>query len=647
MSKNFFTDNDDLRFHLERADWETLVPLVEGVFADDEAPQSASDAKQFYFEILEALGAFAAAEVAPHWQELDEEHPVLEGGEVSDPARMKKVMAGLLELGAMGLTLPRRLGGMNVPMLVNLAFYEVLARADVSCMSHYGFHGGIAQSMLLYSLEEGSIETEGGRVTRTRFDEQARRTATDGEWGAMVLTEPNAGSDLAQIRSTATLGEDGNWRLNGQKSYITSGHGEHHIVLARSEDPATHPGLKGLSLFYCPAHLERDGKRVRNFEIGGLEKKMGQHSAVAATINYEDSEAELIGTRGHGFRGMLLLMNNARIAVGFEALGICEAAYRYAAAYAEERTSMGKPIAQHELIAEYLDDMELSIRGLRAMSFEAAFHEELSSRLKIKLKLDPPESDAERQDIERQIRRHKRRARYYTPLIKYFGGEEAVRITRMCMQILGGIGYIREYPAEKLHRDALVLPVYEGTSQIQALMALKDNMQATIRNPGRFFGELATARIDSMRGDALDKSLARLKSIGHSAQQTVLSRIAADKLGDLAGRPVRELTRAFMRDWDAKKDFSFGLLHAERLTKILTDVAIADCLVRQAHGAKDTSHAEERRELALRWMEKVEPRCRGVLGEIEATSGSLLGRLLSARRRPDHGSQDRERESAA
>lgn len=640
MSRNFFTDNDDIRFHLERIDWDTLVPLVEDAFGDEEAFQSGQEAKEFYLEILTALGEVVAAEVAPYWKELDEQHPVLKDGEVDDPPRMKAIMQKLAEMGAMGLTLPRRLGGMNAPLVVNMAFYEILGRADVSCMSHYGFHGGIAQAMLLYSLEEGSVEREGNRIVKTRFDDAIAKMASGEEWGAMVLTEPGAGSDLAEIRTTAKLGDDGKWRLNGQKIFITSGHGEHHIVLARSEDQETHPGLKGLSLFYCPAHKTVDGKRVRNIEIGGIEKKMGQHSAVAATLNFDDSEAELIGTRGHGFRGMLLLMNNARIAVGFEALGICEASYRYAVEYAEERKSMGKPIAKHEMIAEYLDDMELTIRGLRAISFEAAFHEEVASRLKASLKTKPPANDEEKLEIERKIRRHKRKARYYTPLIKYFAGEESVRISRMCMQILGGVGYIQEYPAEKWHRDALVLPVYEGTSQIQALMALKDNMQAIIRNPGRFFSELASARIDAMRGEPMDRSLARLKSMGYSAQQTILSRIAADKLGDLAGRPMRELMNAFMRDWDAKRDFSFGLLHAERLTKILTDVTIAECLVRQAHEAQGGEHEEDRRELALRWMEKVEPRVKGVLGEIEATSGGLLRRLLSARRKPVSNGKD-------
>jgi alkylation response protein AidB-like acyl-CoA dehydrogenase len=643
MARNFFNDNDDLLFHFESVDWETLVPLVEEPFGDEDAFTDPKEAAAFYKDMMSALGEYVANEIAPHWQELDEQHPTFEKGEVEDPARMKTIIDGLAQMGAMGLTLPRRLGGMNAPVIVYSTLMEVMARGDVSTMSHFGFHGGIGQVMLMYALEEGSVEKdEAGKITSTRFDDEAAAMASGKEWGAMVLTEPGAGSDLAQIRATAKLGDDGKWRINGSKIFITSGHGEHHIVLARSEDQETHPGLKGLSLFYCPRHIEKDGERVKNFEIGGIEKKMGQHSAVAATLNYDDAEAELIGTRGHGFRGMLLLMNNARIAVGFEALGVCEAAYRYAANFAEERVTMGKPIAQHEMIAEYLDDMELTIRGLRAMCFEAAFHEEVAQRLKANMRVNEPADDEARKELERKIRRHKRKARGYTPLIKYFAGEEAVRITRMAMQILGGIGYIQEYPVEKWHRDALILPVYEGTSQIQALMALKDNMQAVIRNPGRFFGQLASSRIDGMRGDALDKQLAQLKAVGLSAKQTILTRIAADKLGDLRGRPVRELMNAFMTDWDANKDFSFGLLHAERLTKILSDVAIADCLVKQARRAEGGKYEDDRRELAERWIEKVEPRCRGTLSEIEATSGGLLSRILNPKRKTAEEPEEEE-----
>jgi hypothetical protein len=332
---------------------------------------------------------------------------------------------------------------------------------------------------------------------------------------------------------------------------------------------------------------------------------------------------------------MLLLMNNARIAVGFEGIGTCETAYRMAKAYSEERVTMGKPIAHHEMIADYLDEMDVMIRGMRAITFEAAFHEECSARLKVNLRARPPSSEEAKKDIEKKARRHKRKARYLTPLIKYLAGEECVRQARMCMQIMGGLGYIVETGAEKILRDALVIPVYEGTSQIQSLMALKDNLQAAIRNPGRFLSDIATARLESLSGGtALDRGEAKMRAHALSAMQSIVMRIAADKLGDVKGRPLGEWRASFMKDWDPARDFSFGLLHAERLTKLISWAAIADTLVRQANDVKGTADYEERAALALRFIERFEPRAKGVLGEIEATGGSLLGRVLA---RPKRG----------
>jgi alkylation response protein AidB-like acyl-CoA dehydrogenase len=636
-STNFYLDNDDLRFQLSRIDWATLVELQESAFNDADGFKDAPEARASYEEVLTSMGELIAKEIAPHEKELDEQHPVLVDGDVVVPPRMKKILALLQDMGAMALTLPRRLGGSNCPLLVANSLMEMLARADASVCGEFGFHGGIAQALLFYAIEEGSVEMKDGFPVATRFDDVVRRMSEGGEFGAMVLTEPGAGSDLAQLKAKGVLQKDGTWRITGQKIFITAGHGDHHIVIVRSEDEASHPGLKGLSLFYVPRFVDAHGKRCtrdakgakRNFEIGNVEHKMGQHSAVAATIHYEDSVAELLGQRGHGFLGMLLLMNNARIAVGFEGIGTCETAYRMAKSYAEERHSMGKPIAQHEMIADALDEMDVMIRGMRAITFEASFHEEVSARMKVNLKARPVSDDA-RLEIERKIRRHKRKARHLTPLIKYLAGEECVRQARMCMQILGGIGYIVETGAEKILRDALVIPVYEGTSQIQALMCLKDNLQAAMRNPGRFLSEMASARLEAISGRSdVERGEAKLRAHASSAKQTIIMRIAADKLGDVRGRPLGEWKRAVMKDWDPGRDFSFGLLHAERLTKLISWAAIAETLARQANDVKGTVHFEERQALALRFIERFEPRARGVVGEIEATGGSLIGRVLA------------------
>lgn len=621
MAGNFFLDNDDLMFHFAQVKWDELLAFTESRL---EAPNSdLQESVDYYKELLVSMGQYIAEEIAPHTKELDEQHPEMrEDGEVFDPPRMASIMKGLHEMGAMSVSHGARVGGMEAPYLVNNMLLEMLARADVSVMSHFGFHGGIAQALMLYSIEEGSAEVEGKRLTKTRFDEQIKKIVQDGEWGAMVLTEPGAGSDLSRIRAKAILQDDGSWRITGQKIYITSGHGEHHVVLARTEDEDKKPGLKGLSLFYVPAHIEKDGERVRNCVIGGVEKKMGQHSAVAATIHYEESYAELIGQRGHGFRGMLLLMNNARIAVGFEALGLMETAFRMAKTFAEDRVSMGKPIAHHEMIADYLEEIDVTMRGLRAITFKASIHEETASRMSGYLKLHPDMSDDERKEIEKNRRYHRKKARELTPLIKYIGGEAAVETARMNMQIFGGLGYICETGAEKLLRDALVIPVYEGTSQIQSLMALKDTMQAVMRNPGRYLGEMASVRLEAVSArDPMEKLLAKMRVTSLSAIQTIMTNIAADKAGDLRGKPLTEWRSRVMKDWDPARDFRFGLLHAERFTRILAWEAMARQLVRHARKTENTPDGAQRRDIAISFLERFEPRSRGMLEEIEATSG--------------------------
>ena len=628
-SRNFFTDNEDLQFHVRNVDWATLLPLVEAYENPEDAFQDPSEASEFYADMLSTMGQFSAEQIAPFTTELDTQHPIQEGEEVRTAPRMKTILDGLAQLGAMGLILPRRTGGLNLPMVLNSALSELLARGDVSVMTAYGFYGGVGAVLSRYAIDEGAFERdETGRITSMRFDEKLEKIAAGEEWGAM-LDRAQCRLDLALIGTKAVEQEDGTWLLNGQ-NMDHLGHGEHHIVLARSEEPGKLGGLKGLSLYYVPAHIEKDGKRVRNVEMGGLEEKMGQHSGVAATINLEDSVGHLIGQRGHGFRGMLLLMNNARILVGFESLGICESAFRQAKAYAEERVTMGQPIIRHAMIADYLDEMEISIIGLRAMSFDAVFNEEMAHRLRMRLQIDPPSDSDEKRKLEKEIQVYRRRARMSTPLIKYFGSEEAVRAARMNMQILGGVGYMKEYGAEKLLRDALILPVYEGTSQIQSLMALKDNLQKVLRNPRKALSRFAALKLEVVGArDDMEKALARMRVCKYSAMQTIFTRIVADKFGDVKDKPLLEWKSAFLKTWDPAVDFSFGLWHAERLTKILCYVAISESLVRLARKTAGTDDGPKRRELALRFMERFEPKAQGTLVEIEQYGPSLLDRLLN------------------
>lgn len=623
MSDNFYTDNADLRFQFERCvDWEAMVDAVEHGASSEDRPASVKDAQELYEDVIKEFGKFVAQKVAPVANEIDTDKPKLEDGKVIEGKAFAKVFKALKRLQVYGLPVPRELGGLNAPALVYLACAETMARADTSCMTHFGFHTGLAMSLVTYALRDPKADVKNGRLLSTPYDKEIEEMISGKAWGCMVLTESGAGSDLGKVRTTAVEQDDGTYLLNGEKIFITSGHGQYQLVLARTEDPVKVKGLKGLSLFLVEQRHEVDGKMVDNVRIGSLEHKIGHSGSPTATLIYENSVGRLIGSRGEGFELMLVLMNFARVAVGFEGLGVMEAANRAARAFAAERVTMGKPIERHEMIADYLEDMDLWTRGIRALCFDAAQKVELSQRWEQILKFDPPKDEEERVALSRKARDLKKKARHLTPLCKYAGGEKAVEIARMAMQILGGYGYSKEFQPEKLLRDALVLPIYEGTSQIQSLMALKDQMAAGLGNPQQFLTKVARANLFRLTAkDPLERSLAKIYTYKYSALQTILLRIAKNKLVKTYDLPVGEWTDSLFNQWDARIDFAPGLLHAERLTKILVDVEISRVLVEQ--GLK----FPERRQIAERWMARADRRCRAVLVEIEEHGAELLADL--------------------
>ena len=621
MSSNFYLDNEDLRFQLERAfDWSEILSLMERGYTDEDGFKDQDEALEFFRDILDNVGKFVAAEVAPRSMEMDRIEPELVDGEVKVSPQMEAIFDGFSDMGLYALNLPRELGGLNAPMVMYMVVAELISRGDMSILGHYGFHGGIAMSLMAYALKEGSVEHEGGVLTSTRWDEAIAEIAEGEAFGCMVLTEADAGSDLSAIRAKGTLADDGTWRVSGQKIFITSGHGQYQLVLAKTEDSGN--GLKDLSLFLVPRVIERDGEPHHNVVIERLEEKLGIHGSVTATLAYDDSEAELIGERGQGFQLMLLLMNNARLGVGFEAIGLIEHALRLAREYAAERKSMGKTIDQHEMVADQLDRMDTELRGLRALAFRAAQAVDLYTRLEISEQLTPPAEQQQRKALARRIKRVKNQARDLTPLIKYLCAEKAVEFSQLSLQIHGGVGYTKEFEIEKLVRDALVLPIYEGTSQIQSLMALKDQLQGALKDPAGFVRRFAQARIASISArDPLDRGLARMQAQVHGAMQHILTRIARNKWQRVSELKLTEWANAFLKQWDPRRDFSFGLLHAERFTRMLAEVAAAKVLVQQAH------RFPERRELAEKYIERVSPVVARLHHEIMHTGDRLLAQL--------------------
>ncbi|GAB4207660.1 MAG: acyl-CoA dehydrogenase family protein [Sandaracinaceae bacterium] len=631
---SFFDDNADLRWYFARGlDWEALVRAtehasLEGPYAppSNEAPKTIDEARELFSDIARAIGELAAEEIAPHAAEIDREGVIYEHGEARFPERLEAVTKAIAQMDLHGLCVPRELGGMNAPMALYYLTSEMLARADVSVMAHHGFHGGMALAMLLFSIREGStkLDPATGRIVSTRFEREIREIVQGKAWGCMDITEPDAGSDMARLRAKAELGEDGVWRVTGQKIFITSGHGKYHFVIARTEtagdpeDPMA--GLKGLSMFLVPTYEDLpDGTRKRIVSLDRVEEKLGHHASVTAALSFDAAPAHLIGERGQGFEYMLLLMNAARIGVGFECIGLCEASIRLAEAYAAERRSMGKTIDKHEMIADYLDEMRTDVRGLRALAVYATYHEEMGQKLDVRRRARGAGAEP---GLDRAVRTHRARARRATPLLKYLAAEKAVEMARRCIQIHGGVGYTTEYGAEKLMRDALVMPIYEGTSQIQALMAMKDTLGGVLKRPRDFVQRAADARMRSIAArDALERRVAKLQVLESDAVRLLIVRTAGDKLRSVKDRPITEWAGALSKNWNPKRDFAFAMLHAERLTRVLCDVMIAEILLEQA-----IVHPE-RRELLERWLERAEPRCRYLVDEMSTRGQRLLDEL--------------------
>jgi alkylation response protein AidB-like acyl-CoA dehydrogenase len=629
---NFLTDNADLRWYLERGiDWDPIVRLTERGFLDEDGPKSTREAVDLYKDIAEMFGKFVAEEVAPHAAEIDAEGVRLENGEAVLPARMNRIFEQLKALDLHWLCVPRELGGMNCPLLLYFINSEVMSRADVSVMAHHGFHGGMAMAMLIFSIREGSTEFEGHRIVKTRFAAEIEEIGSGRAWGCMDITEPDAGSDMAALRTVGEQDEHGNWFVTGQKIFITSGHGKYHFVIARTEKPSSgsddpFAGLGGLSFFLVPTYTEdASGKRTRHVSLDRVEEKLGHHGSCTAALTFERAPAQLIGKRGEGFKHMLTLMNNARLGVGFECIGTCEAALRLARAYAAERPSMGKTIDRHEMIADYLDEMQAYTEGLRAIAMTAAVHEEVAQKSQLVLEhytSGGAELPIPRLEIERTMRRSKAAARRLTPLLKYLAAEKAVWAARMCVQIHGGNGYMREYGAERLLRDAMVMPIYEGTSQIQALMAMKDTLGNVMKAPQQFVKKLAQARWRSLSArDVLERRVAKLQVLSLDAQQYLMRRTAADKLKGVQDRPISQWPKAFLENWDPKRDFAYAMLHAEHLCELLAHEAICEILLDQAK-----AHPE-RTDVLRRFLVRAEPRVRHLHDLILTTGQDLLDRL--------------------
>ncbi len=449
MSDNFFLDNLDLQFRLEQLELQDVLEIKEKGYQYHKeypaAPRHYADAKDNYRLLLEVLGEICAVVIAPRAAEADLEGAHFDDGQVTYTAATEEGLLALKQADLMGAMLPWEYGGLNLPESIFQMMVEIVSRADAGLMTLFGL-----QEISAAINEYGTPEMK--KKLLPRF-------SRDGASGAMILTEPDAGSDLGAVQTKATYDEtSGKWYIDGVKRFATNGCADISLVLARSE--AGSSDARGLSLFV----VERDD----TVHIRRIENKLGIHASPTCEVQYNHTPAELLGKRRYGLmRYAMGLMNGARLAVGAQAVGIAEAAYREAYTYAKERHQFNQPICDLPPVSRILASMRGEIEATRALISETG---QWVDRMKVYERLSEEYATPD-PSLRQKLKQVSNLAETLTPLTKYYASEMGNHVCYQAMQIHGGVGYMREFNVERHYRDVRVTNIYEGTSQLQIVAA--------------------------------------------------------------------------------------------------------------------------------------------------------------------------------
>lgn len=447
--ENFFTDNDDIQFLLDKMDLQRVVELREDNYCEKDkfghAPSDYEDAMDSYKKVLSIIGEICGEQLAPLAPEIDEQGVCVKNGEVVMADGIQKAWDMFAKADLMGFCLPRKYGGLNFPAIILTIAAEICARADASFLN--------------FGLQQDNAET----LNQFGSEEQKERILPQlcsGEKGsAMVLTEPDAGSDLQAVQLKAHQGPDGKWYLNGVKRFITNGNGQVHLVLARSEEGVS--GARGLSFFL----YERD----EHMKIRRTEHKLGIHGSPTCELQYNDAPAELIGERKRGLtKYTMWLMNKARLGISAQAVGIAEAAYREAYKYASEREQFGSAIINLIPVKEMLTEMKIAIEAGRTLLYETARIVDIKDGLEHQAEKYPDKA----RELKSDLKKYTRLAAFFTPITKAYTTEMCNKVSYDGIQIHGGTGYMKEFNAERHYRDARITNIYEGTTQLQVVAAI-------------------------------------------------------------------------------------------------------------------------------------------------------------------------------
>ena len=446
---NFYTDNKALRYHLNHPLMQKIVALKERNYIDcekyDYAPMNFEDAMDSYEKVLEIAGELAAEVIAPNAESVDAEGPHVIDGHVKYAEGTQKNLDAINQAGLMGISLPRRYNGFNFSIVPYIMANDIVSRADAAFENVWGLQD-CAETIYEFADEDQKMRY----LTRV----------SAGETMAMSLTEPDAGSDLQAVMLKATYcEEDGTWRLNGVKRFITNGDAHISLVLARSEE-GTKDG-RGLSMFI---YDRNDGGVI----VRRIEHKLGIKGSPTCELVFKNAKAELVGSRKLGLiKYVMALMNCARLGIASQSVGISEAAYREALAYANDRKQFGKAIIEFPAVAEMIANMKAKLDASRALLYETARFVDMTKILEdiARERTLTPEERAE-------MKAYSRLATAYTPLTKGMGSEFCNQNAYDCIQVHGGSGFMKDYACERIYRDARITSIYEGTTQLQVVAAI-------------------------------------------------------------------------------------------------------------------------------------------------------------------------------
>ena len=542
---NYYNDNKALKLHLQHPLMEKIVALKERDFAD---------AMDNYDRVLEIVGELCGTTIADNAESVDHEGPTVADGRVTYASGTQQNLDACRKAGLMGMSMPRRFGGLNFPITPYIMAADIVSRADTGFENLWGLQD-CAETLYEFGTEE----------QRERFIPRV----CAGETMSMDLTEPDAGSDLQSVMLKATEAPDGTWRLNGVKRFITNGDSDIHLVLARSED-GTKDG-RGLSMFI---YDKRDG----GVDVRRIENKMGIKGSPTCELVYKNAKAELCGSRRLGLiKYVMALMNGARLGIAAQSVGVSEIAWREADAYAHERQQFGKPIAEFPAVREILATMKAKLDATRCLLYETSRYVDMYKAYE-----DIARERSLTADERKEMKLYNKLADACTPLAKGLSSEYCNQNAYDAIQIHGGSGFMKDYACERVYRDARITSIYEGTTQLQVVAAIRHVLTGTYAQLVEGYKAMTVAPELEAQVKILDEMFAKYqKAVDHvkEVNEAEYTDFMARRLVEMAGDCVMGwllVTDASRSLGSADADVAAAAADLARSAKVYVNLAAAD-----------------------------------------------------------------------